>query len=262
MKECWNCLRKLPDEAPLCEMCGATLPVIHAPPPAPEPERRADKTHRDTTPYARREFRLDRPASMQERASEAAGFYAERAAVELGRVQRLLQAVGDNLQAAAVLIACVAVVIYLGLVQPKQEELGTMDAASFEQAMALGLFVRQVVPSVETVNWNGGKIRVDEAWIGQLGRYKYASLFTDSTMIVQSGRYRMYFLTSQTDVSGKPQFHVGDPSREVPALKLERNRKPVLVHYVDLPSFVTKPQAIRVLDPARPQDGVARFTLH
>src|SRR4051794_39641042 len=121
MSECWNCHRKCERYTRTCPYCGAALPVVFGPepPPAPEPAAPPEappEASRRPPPRARAEFVLNDPATMRERAAETTGFIAEKAAQEIDHIQEFLHSMRKNSQAAAVLVICVCIVLYIGLI--------------------------------------------------------------------------------------------------------------------------------------------------
>lgn len=268
--ECWNCHRQCDRYTRTCPYCGAALPVVYGPepPPAPVTETKPPPAHAPTAsvrrppPRERADFTLNDPASVRERAAEATGFYAEKAAAEISHVQRLVQAMAKNAQAAAVLIICLCVVAYFGTTTSKSETLGMMDASSMKQAADGQLLQRQAVPSIESLTLGPKTVKVEEAWIAQVGRYDYAGTFSRDIVAVPSGQYRMYFRLTITGGPDTLELTTGTPPRPVLTLNLQRDGAPVVIRAIDLPSFVNPPQSVTVRDIQHPEFGTQTFKIH
>src|SRR4051812_41428168 len=104
MITCWSCKREFEAGTKVCPYCGAAAravvappaPAVQpapAPPPSPAPSRPAPppapRRPPPPPPRQRTEFVLDEPATLRERATEATGYYAGKAASELGQISTI-----------------------------------------------------------------------------------------------------------------------------------------------------------------------------
>lgn len=256
MKACWNCGRQLEDPEASCAMCGATVPVVTT-----EPDERPRRRSRADAPQ-RESYSLTQEPALASRAARALVAAAEAVAPVVRVLIRLVYATQKHPEAAAVLAGALLFVMYMSAGGGAATATEYVQCWSMNDAQKAGLLLRQALPDLQVVDWGGRKIKILDAWVGEIGEYRSSWLFGGNRYVHQSGKYRLYFVTPRDTWPESPQFYVGLPPRLVEAIPSDATGKPTVLHVIDVELRAATPLTVMVKDSAKPDAGMPLLTFH
>lgn len=248
MKVCWNCHRSVEVAASTCTHCAAALPTTTAAPAAPSlgpmPVR------------ARAKFVLQAPPTAA--APPPAGASGEPPREE----RSLKKALRENMRAATAMTLLASAIALAWWISAPAVPLGRSNCWSISEARRKNLFDRVLSATPREFDWDGRRISIEGAWLGQVGEVRQVSPFSDERAYVSTGQRRVYFKTRYAGWPDRPQYFHGDPPQPCGLVEPTARVKRFVLHYIDVASATPGPQVIVVRDPARPDLGSLKLVLN